>query len=143
MTVWKLFGSYHPLLVHFPVALIIAASVAETLLIIKRNPDYGAAARFCVAAAAWVSIPAALAGFAIASSHSFEGAAATYFSIHRIAGITTPVLAFLAWAMGEGSRRSGQVWEQWLYRVFLLVALISVIVAGLAGGELAHGIEGA
>ena len=59
--------------------------------------------------------------------------------LHRITGVGLPVLAFLVYAMSEGTRRSGQVWEQMAYRLFLLVAVAGVLVAAYSGGLLAHG----
>ena len=36
------------------------------------------------------------------------------------------------------ARRTGQIWELMLYRVFLAAAVAAVVVAGIKGGELAH-----
>jgi hypothetical protein len=52
------------------------------------------------------------------------------------------VLAFLAYGLEEGTRRSGQVWEQALYRIFLLLAAAGAMVTGFFGSNLAHA-EGA
>lgn len=134
----ELAGRLHPILVHFPVALILAAAVAELLFMVRRRQDFGTAALLAITAAAWMAAPAFLAGFAAASGRDFQGALAHAFAVHRIAGITTPVLAFLAAGMGYSTRRTGQVWEQILYRVFLLLAAVSVAVAGWYGGLLVH-----
>ena len=135
---WDLLGDLHPFFVHFPVALILFAAVAEVLFVVRKDQSFGGAARFMIHAAALMSVPAAIAGFAGASGEQFTGTALRLFAVHRIVGITTPVLAFLASGMTEGSRRSGQVWEQGLYRVLLALAVISVAIAGYAGALLAH-----
>lgn len=139
-TGWKAFtGFLHPFLVHFPVALIIVALVAELLCITRREGRYADAARFMITAAAWISIPAALAGFARADTITLTASEQSLFAVHRVAGIATPVLAFLCAGLSEGVRRSGQIWELMLYRVVLVLAVVSAIVAGYYGGELVYG----
>lgn len=132
-------GEFHPTLVHFPVALVPAALVAEALYMGKKAEWCGHAARFMLAAAACMSVPSAIAGFMAAEAETIPVALEGVFAVHRIAGIVVPVLAVLAYALGEGARRSGQVWEQGLFRVVLLLAAAAVLVAGFCGGELVHG----
>ena len=132
-------GHLHPFLVHFPVALVLCAAGAEGAFVARREPRWGYGARTMILLAAWISLPTAAAGFAAASGETFTGEMARAFSIHRIAGISTPVLTMLAAGLAEGSRRSGQIWELFLYRIVLVLAVISVIVAGVEGGELVHG----
>jgi uncharacterized membrane protein len=134
-------GRLHPFLVHFPVALILAAAVAEVVYVSRKNRYYADAALFAVTAAAWVAFPAFLVGFAAASGQVFEGDVHRAFAVHRVAGIVTPMLAFLAAGMGHSTRRSGQVWEQMTYRLFLFLAAVSVLVAGAYGGVLVHGVD--
>jgi len=132
-------GHWHPLLVHFPVALLLIAVVAEGLCVIRRDGRYADAARFMVTAAAWLSIPTAVTGFLRADALTLDAARQSLFAVHRIAGIATPVLAFLAAGLAEGTRRSGQVWEQMLYRIVLLLAAVAAGVAGHYGGQLVFG----
>lgn len=134
-------GTLHPVLVHFPVALIVTAFVAEMLFVSKREKWFRDAARFMINAAAWVSVFAAAAGFALAAAMSFDPELATAFTIHRIAGVATPVIVFLAAGLGESARRTGQIWELLLYRVFLALAVVAVAVAGLNGGLLVYGVD--
>lgn len=132
-------GRFHPMLVHFPVALILTAAAAEILYAARKRQEFGAAALFLITAAAWMSVPAFLAGFAAAAGAVFEADLQHAFSVHRIAGVFTPMLAFMAAGMGHSTRRTGQVWEQITYRVFLTLAAIAVILAGWYGGRLVYG----
>ncbi len=133
-------GRFHPALVHFPVALVLMAAVAEALCVARRDGRFGEASRFMITAAAWVSVATAATGFARAGSITFTPDEAAAFSIHRVAGIVVPVLAFLAAGLAEGTRRSGQIWELFLYRIVLLLAAVTVVVAGYYGGELVYGV---
>ena len=58
------------------------------------------------------------------------------FSVHRVAGIATPVLVFLCAGLGEGVRRSGQIWELILYRIVLV--LEGQAKGGVPAGRDAH-----
>jgi uncharacterized membrane protein len=133
-------GRFHPALVHFPVALVLAAAAAEALCVACRNGRFGDAARFMITAAAWVSVATAATGFARAGSIVFTPDEASVFAVHRVAGIVVPVLAFLAAGLAEGTRRSGQIWELFLYRIVLVCAAVAVTVAGFCGGELVYGV---
>jgi uncharacterized membrane protein len=132
------FGELHRVFVHFPVALIFTAAVAEALYMTRRSRWMGEAARFMVAAGALAAIPTVAAGFAEASGETYSGEAARAFSIHWVGGVTAAVLAILAFALGEGSRRTGQVWEQGLYRIVLLLAVAAVVITGFFGGVIGH-----
>lgn len=134
-----LVGRYHPLLVHFPLALIVTALVAEGMFVARRDERFAAAARFMIHAGAWVGIAAALTGFARADSIILDPGQQSAFAVHRIAGIATPVLAFLAAGLADGVRRSGQIWELFLYRIVLALAAAGALVAGFCGGELVYG----
>ena len=133
-------GRFHPALVHFPIALVLVAVVAETLCIARRDGRYADAARFMILVAAWISVPTAITGFIRAESITFDPAEAPLFAVHRVAGIVTPVLIFLCAGLAEGVRRSGQIWELLLYRALLLLSAISTVVAGYFGGEIVFGV---
>jgi uncharacterized membrane protein len=132
-------GQLHPALVHFPIALVSLAVVAEALYMARKRQWFGDAARFMIAAGAWMAAPAAAAGLAEASGEAYTGEAARAFSVHWVCGVAAAVLAFLAYGLGEATRRSGQVWEQALYRLFLLLAAVCVLFAAYFGGVLGHG----
>ena len=138
---WDALGRMHPFFVHFPVALILTAFVTEATAAARRDERLGDAARVMITVAAWLSIPAAIAGFARAGAVVIEPELQSTFTLHRIAGIATPVLAFLAAGLVSGVRRSGQVWELFLYRAVLLLAAIAAAIAGHHGAELVYGVD--
>jgi uncharacterized membrane protein len=135
----QLLGRLHPVLVHFPVALVLVALVAEILCITRRDGRHADTARFLIVVAAWISVPAAITGFIRADGMEFDAAQQQLFEVHRVAGIATPVLVFLCAGLAEGVRRSGQIWELILYRVVLVLAASSTAVAGYFGGEIVFG----
>jgi hypothetical protein len=80
-----------------------------------------------------------VAGFARAGSVTIEPDLQSTYMIHRIAGIATPVLAFLAAGLAAGVRRSGQIWELYLFRIVLAITAVAAAIAGHHGGELVYG----
>jgi len=137
---WREFlGRLHPVLVHFPVALVLTALFAEILCIARRDGRYNDAATIMITWAAWISVPAAIAGFLRAGTITLDATEQSLFEVHRVAGIATPVLVFLCAGLAAGTRRSGQIWELMLYRVVLVVAAVSAAVAGYYGGEIVFG----
>lgn len=138
---WDAFGRLHPFLVHFPVALVLTAVVTEAIAVARRDERLGDAARFMITAAAWLAIPTAVAGFARAGSETIEPGLQSTFMVHRIAGIATPVLAFLAAGLAAGVRRSGQIWELYLFRIVLVITAVAAAIAGHHGAELVYGVD--
>ena len=132
-------GRLHPVLVHFPVALILTAFAAEMVFVARRDERFSTAARVMIHAGAWLGAAAALAGFVRADAIVIAPDVQNAFAVHRIAGIAVPVLAFLAAAFADGVRRSGQIWELFVYRIILALAAAAVVVAGYHGGELVYG----
>jgi len=132
-------GRLHPGLIHFPVALIIFALVAELCCIATKDGRYADIARFLINMAAWIAIPAAITGFLRADHMTMNAAEQHLFAIHRIAGIATPVLVFLCAGLAAGVRRSGQIWELMLFRAVLVLAVVSAAIAGYYGGEIVFG----
>src|SRR5258707_13219826 len=67
-----LMGRLHPLLVHFPIALILIAAVAELVAMATRMPEWRAVAVANVRAGAAFAIVAAVAGWRLGSSRLVE-----------------------------------------------------------------------
>jgi uncharacterized membrane protein len=56
-------GKFHPPSVHFPVALITAAAVAEMLRMATRNPAFDIVSRFCICFGALTAVTAGILGW--------------------------------------------------------------------------------
>jgi mono/diheme cytochrome c family protein len=61
-------GKFHLLLVHFPIALVFAAALAELRSIWQRNPLGSETTRFCLWLAALTAVPTAALGWLFAAS---------------------------------------------------------------------------
>jgi uncharacterized membrane protein len=131
-----LFGKLHPMLVHFPIGLILAAAAAEVVALRTGRADWRATAVANVRAGAVAGVLTAVAGWALASAPFVEPS--RLLAWHRwtaLAGTTVAIGAALAstrWRLG--SRRSLLVYQATLFGAAALVA-----IAGHLGGTLVWG----
>jgi uncharacterized membrane protein len=135
------FGRLHPAVVHFPIALVLAAALAEILGTLKGGESYAFAARFMLYCAAATGVVAAILGFTAAAGQSYSGQQAVNFTFHRILGVTTPVMIVLALGLSESARRTGEEWQKTAYQAVLFIAAILVVMTAYLGGTLVFGVE--
>jgi uncharacterized membrane protein len=130
-------GRVHPLLVHFPIALVLIAAVAELVSLTTQFPEWHMVAVANIRAGAAFAVASAGAGWILASSRIVEASPALEW--HRWlggAGAVAAVAAALATAdMDRPPRRL------WLYRIALFWAAALVAVAGHFGALLVWGAD--
>ena len=130
-------GRLHPLLVHFPIALVLIAAVAELVSLTTQFPEWHVVAMANIRAGAAFAVASAGAGWILASSRIVEASPALEW--HRWlggAGAAAAVAAALATAeMDRPPRRL------WLYRIALFGAAALVAVAGHFGALLVWGAD--
>lgn len=134
-------GNLHPAVVHFPIALVVAAALAEILGALKGGESYEFAARFMLYVAAFGGALAALLGFAAAAGESYSDQQAVNFTFHRILGVATPVMVFLALGLCESARRAGGGWQRTAYQAVLFITAILVVMTAYLGATLVFGVD--
>lgn len=127
-------GNFHPVLLHFPIALITMTGIAELLFSYSSRPIFDNAARFMILVAALVAIPTALCGLAWSYGSDY-GLYENLLDWHRIFGLSTTLLAIITAYMREYKGRSAA------YAISLVFAVIFVTVTGFMGGSLTFGIN--
>jgi uncharacterized membrane protein len=130
-------GRLHPLLIHFPIVLVLAAAAIEIAATVAKSDRWRAMAAVNVRAAAVFAALAVIAGWRLAQ---ISGADATpLLEWHRWVGTTSAALTIAAAIAGSAGRRSSAI--AWLYRPALFAAGLLVAVAGHLGGLLVWGAE--
>lgn len=129
-------GRFHPVIIHFPIALLIAGAIAECLHLVWSKDWLTASVRFVVLFAAASAVPAAILGWLNAAYGSQPEDLAQTLFLHRWIGTTAAVLAVVTAVLSERSRRGGSLIA---FRVVLLTTAALIGLTGHLGGTLIFG----
>ncbi|GAB4317198.1 MAG: hypothetical protein Kow0059_10140 [Candidatus Sumerlaeia bacterium] len=132
------FGKFHPVVVHFPIALLIVALVGELAGLFSGREWLHNGARFCMWAGAAGALIAAPLGWAAASVAGYPGLE-SYLTAHRWLGSATAVWALLLLILDVASRNSRSAARRRVFVAALLIGAILVGVTGHLGGTLVFG----
>jgi len=130
-------GALHSVAVHFPIALILVAALAQALSLVTGRTGYADIVRFLVWTAAFGGLAAGLLGWAHAGpvASTEDG----IMSIHRWLGTSLTVGLFAVAAAVEWYRRDSSATTFWTMNVLVFGAALAVAINGFLGGSLAHG----
>jgi hypothetical protein len=127
-------GKFHLLIVHFPIALMVAAAVGEFWPGWRGRRAPSPAARFCIGLAAASAVPTVVLGWLFAlGKHGSSGLLPLHRWIGTVAGGWTVALA----VSSEVDARRGL--RSWRTRVLLLAGVLLVGVTAHFGGLMVHG----
>jgi len=129
-------GRFHVLLVHFPIALILAAALAELALVLRPGWSLEDAGQYCLFLGALGAIAAASTGWLRAETATVPAAHEEILFWHRWLGVTTAVLALATAWLG---RQPGRAGDRRPYRVGLLLCAVVVGFGAHYGGLLVYG----
>jgi mono/diheme cytochrome c family protein/uncharacterized membrane protein len=132
-------GKFHPATVHFPVALLTAAAVAEILRMITATRTFDAVTRYCVWFGALTAIVAGALGWFLGGFRLADSSRVTM--THRWLGTSTVAFALLALTLIELGRRPGCRRARMWSRVTLLFLLVLVSITGFFGGAIVYGLD--
>ena len=147
-------GENHPALVHSPIALTLAAGLAEVLFLVTRRAAFAHAARFCIFIAALGAIAAVFSGwiaFGEQTAEADESAGdlvvvvsgeAVYLAMlrtHRAFALAAASAIIVSAVLSELGRIRRNRWPLLAYRVLLLAAMVLVVFAGYYGGKFVFG----
>lgn len=133
-----LIGKLHPMLVHFPIGLVLAAAGAEIIAIRTGRPAWRTIAVANVRAGAAMGAMTVVAGWALASAPFIEPS--RLLTWHRWTGIAAAAGAIGAALVSTWSPiRSGR--SVLVYRAALFGAAALVTVAGHLGATLVWGTD--
>lgn len=140
----RFIGKFHPLAVHFPIALVMAAALAEILFLLTRKAWFGEASRFCLAGGAVTILIATALGWAAGAFARYPGVEVLkieVLTLHRWLGTTSAALVVLAATLSELHRRGNTGPLKTWHRILLAVAVVAVGLTGYFGGILIYGLD--
>lgn len=130
-------GALHSVAVHFPIALVLAAALAQAVGLMTGRAGYADIVRFLAWTAAFGGLAAGLLGWAHAGP--IASTEAGIMSIHRWLGTGLTLGLFFVAGAAEWKHRSGQPVAVMSLTVLLFGAAAAVAINGFLGGSLAHG----
>ena len=133
-----LIGKLHPLLVHFPIALVMAAAAAELVAIATPRHAWHTVAVANIRVGAALGVVTAVTGWLFASSPLVD--ASPSLEWHRWVGMAGAVGALGA-ALLSSHRHVPSRRSVFVYRVALFGAAFLVALTGHLGGTLVWGAE--
>jgi uncharacterized membrane protein len=130
------FGRFHSLIVHLPIGILLFAALLELLSTTRKNENYELAIKIALLTGAFTAFLAALAGYFLASTGSYDDQALFW---HQWLGISIGFVALFAWWLKQSARLRQIVNKtranQWVAATVLLL----IGVTGHLGGNLTHG----
>lgn len=141
----------HPVVVHFPVALSVAALVTAGIWLVRNSPDWWRATLLLQALSALGTLMAVRTGEVMEEQSEGVAMVDQFVELHEtmgeralwLMGVSLVVLLFARW-MGNRETSHAGVRFRWRLMAFLIV-LTSVVLVGLTahiGGLMTWGVPG-
>ncbi|MFM9950955.1 MAG: DUF2231 domain-containing protein, partial [Saprospiraceae bacterium] len=124
-------GRMHPLVLHFPIVLLLLAIVWETAVKAKDSPLYRTTGDAFLLSAALSAVVAALMGLFLSQEEGYD--ADTLFG-HKWSGVAVSLISWGWYAYREKIRQT-----KWITRAIAVGSLVSVVLAGHQGATITHG----
>ncbi|HMP75558.1 MAG TPA: hypothetical protein PKE12_04600 [Kiritimatiellia bacterium] len=129
----------HPVVIHFPIALFLAAAVADQLSARLGRRQYDLTASFCVTLATVSAYAAGIFGWFAADTASVPHDPAWMLIVHQWLGLSTIGFGTIAVLTNRLYHRRGKPIHRALYRLALYSAAMTVAGAGHLGSLLVRG----
>ncbi len=132
----EFFGKLHPVVLHFPLAILVVAAAAECVRLRRDSPFLARAVTWLFAIGAIAAGLSALSGWMLAAHEHIRSDQRSTLEWHRWLGIATAAVATLAWIVSARPTTG-----QWVAarRAVVLAAAALVVATGYFGGELVWG----
>jgi len=129
------FAKLHPLLVHFPIGLLVTGTLFELYGNFRGEKIVAKAGSFNIKLGFWCSIPVAVIGFFGLMSLELKDEFKPFVAKHLLFTFSTVIIFFCVILL---SRFRYKTWCNVLHHFLLMVGLFTVLNAGFYGGELVH-----
>jgi len=132
-------GKFHPIVTHFPIALVLSALVFAILAAVLQNQTMNYVSVYSIYLAALTGIGTVILGLAAGSAASYPSFLSEYLDWHRLLGISTGIVTIVTAYAGLRLLRQPSTGTVWSYRILLIVDAILVGVTGHIGAVLVFG----
>ncbi len=133
---WQFLGRLHPLVVHFPVGLLIVALLLEVIGARRKRYDLRPAIDILLTTGALCALLAVAFGWLLEQQDQYSG---DTLDVHKYSGIITTLLAMVAAIIHHRMMIRSNRKLLLSYRLSLVLTVVGVSVAGHFGASLTHG----
>ncbi len=139
----SLLGKFHPMVVHFPIALLLAAALSEVISLVKKEPRISAPALYCLVMGTVGAVIGAPLGWANAWGAQYPEtmAGVQVLTVHRILGTAGAAAALACLALGFRTHRASDRKTIVIFRGALVMTAILIGAAGHFGAMLVFGLD--
>ncbi|HVU18355.1 MAG TPA: DUF2231 domain-containing protein [Candidatus Didemnitutus sp.] len=135
----ELLGRLHPVILHFPLALLVVGSVLELFRCFRDSPFLEQAVRGLLGLGAIAALIAAGSGWLLAAHEHIRSDQRLILELHRWIGLAAAVWAVAAWWSARAWGDAKAMKLVWGRRAFALVTLVLITAAGHFGAALVWG----
>ncbi|MFT6811041.1 MAG: putative membrane protein [Saprospiraceae bacterium] len=135
--VFQLLGRLHPLIVHFPIGLLVVALFLEMLTLKGKRPGLREGINWMVNIGAFSAVLASILGYLLKSNGDYVG---ELVDQHQYLGIATSLLSVVT-ALLLRRTLKGAKGTFTVYRAMLVLTIITLTIAGHFGASLTHGAD--
>lgn len=133
---WQFFGRLHPMIVHFPIGLLVIALALELFVSWKRNRELRPAINALLIIGAASAVVAVIFGWFLKTQDDYTG---DLLAVHQWSGIACAIFAVITVWLHRLVFTGGKTHLQAAYRAVLIFSVAGVSVAGHYGASLTHG----
>src|SRR5688572_24344592 len=135
---WQFLGRLHPLIVHFPIGLLVIVFVLELFTLNKKNQELRSAINLLLIVGALSAVAAVIFGLLLKTQDQYSGRILT---IHQWSGIATAILAVATVTLHLLVSTRSKEHLLKTYRAILIFTVLCVTIAGHYGASLTHGAD--
>jgi uncharacterized membrane protein len=135
---WQFLGRLHPLMVHFPIGLLIVSLIIEIVSFRKKDQSFRSAQHIILLISSISAVLSCCFGLLLKGQDDYAGNTLT---IHQWTGITTAAFAIATLYFFKRSDKSNSAQLFNVYRSFLIFSVVGVTIAGHFGASLTHGVD--
>lgn len=135
---WQFLGRLHPLIVHFPIVLLMAALLLEFVAVRKKRREWRPVIHMLLTIGALTAVLAVVFGWLLEQQDQYSG---DLLTLHKWIGIATALLALTTMALHNRVVARQRYALLNAYRILLAMTVIGVTFAGHFGASLTHGAD--
>lgn len=134
-------GRFHPVVVHFPIVLLLLAALTEFLFMRSGHHFYADSTRFSLNLSLIATIITVVLGWADGAFANHVGEYAAVLDVHRWIGTGTGLFVIATWILGRSAAQQDNEHLTKFYRLLLFTSVILVMVTAHFGAALIYGLE--